>query len=346
MIIRDIRDGGQFKIADWTQEINVIPNSWGTIGQLGLFQEESVNTPAVQFEEITQDGQLIVDRVRGERSNVNKDYSRKIHSIAVPHFPLDDYISPRDLAGHRAYAQPNEAENLAAVRARKMERIRRNHAWTLEAARAQCLTAGTVYAPNGTVSQNWFTEFNKTQTSVDFVLGTGTTDINGKIETVIAAIQDNAGQYGQLVTGVVFLCSPVFFAKLISHAKVVNAYQYYTTAGAQEPLRNRLGGNTTMHRTFEYMGATFIEMRDAYNGTRLIPDNTTGTAVAFPLGTEAFKTYFAPADRFGLVNTAGEQSYFFEFDSPKGDKIEIESESNFVNVLLRPEMVIAVTSSN
>jgi hypothetical protein len=343
MIIRDTRDGGQFKMADWTQEINVIPNSWGFIGNMGLFQEESVTGPVVQFEEITQNGALIIDRVRGDRSTVGKNYDRKMHSFNIPHFPLDDYISPRDLQGVRAYGQPNEVEKLANVRARKMERIRRNHAWTLEAARAQVLTAGTVYAPSGTVSQNWFTEFGVTQTSVDFVFGTSATDIVGKIESVIAAIQDNAGEYGSTVTGVVFLCSPTWFAKLISHSKVVNAYQYYTTSGAQEPLRRRLGGNNTMHRVFEFAGATFIEMRDAYNGTALIPS---GKAVAVPLGTDAFKTLFAPCDRFGFVNTEGEQVYMFEFEDQKGTKIEIETESNFINVIYRPALVIEATSSN
>jgi hypothetical protein len=342
MIIRDTRDGGQFKMADWTQEINVIPNSWGFIGGMGLFAEEPITGPVVQFEEITQNGALIIDRVRGERSTVGKDRSRKMHSFNVPHFPLDDYISPRDLVGVRAYGSPNEVEKLPAVRARKMEDLRRKHAWTLEAARAQVLTAGTVYAPSGTVSQNWFTEFGVTQTSVNFNLSSGTADIYGNIESVIAAIQDNAGDYGSTVTGVVFLCSPGWFSAFVGHSKIVNAFQYYTTSGAAQPLRERLGGKNTMHRVFEFAGATFIEMRDSYNGTPLIPANT---ATAIPMGTDAFKTLFAPCDRFNFVNTDGEQIYMFEFEDNKGTKIEIESESNFINVIYRPALVIAVTKS-
>ncbi len=340
MITRDFQNGGQFNVVDWTEEINVIPNSWGTIQNLGIFSTEGVTQQTVQFEEILQDGALIIDRVRGDRANVGKDYSRKIHTFAVPHFPLDDFISPKDVQGIRAYGKTNEAETLAAVRERKMERLRRNHAWTLEAARAQALTAGTVYAPNGTVSQDWYAEFGKTKTSVNFAFSTSTTDIIGKVESVIAAIQDNAGQYGSTVTGVVFLCSPAFFNGLINHAKVQNAYQYYTST--QEPLRQRLGGNTTMHREFNYAGARFVEMRDAYNGVPLIPANT---AVAVPTGTDAFKTFFAPAERFGLVNTMGEQLYLFETADQKGTKIELESESNFVNALLRPELVIGCTNT-
>lgn len=338
MIVRSF--GNNFSVDDWTEEVNVIPNSWGTIGQLGLFSEEPVAEHVVVFEEIIKDGALIVDRVRGDRGNVSKDYTRKIHTFAVPHFPLDDYISPQDLQGMRAYGKANEAETLSNVRMRKMERLRRDHAWTLEAARAQAITLGTVYAPNGTVTQSWFTEFGKTQTTVDFLFGTSTTDVVAKIETGIAAIQDNAGS-STTMTEIIALCSPVWFAKLIAHANVKLAYTYYSST--QEPLRKRVGGNMTLHREFEHAGVRFIEMRDSYNGTALIP---TGKAYMLPRGSDMFKTYFSPANRFGLVNTLGEQVYMFENADIKGTKIEIESESNFVNALLRPELVIELTSSN
>lgn len=338
MIVRSFGSSGQFEVTDWTEELNIIPNSWGTIGQLGIFQDEPVAEHTVTFEEIQQSGAVIVDRVRGDRANVSKDYVRKVHAFNIPHFPLSDYISPNDIQGKRAYGNPGEAEQLSFVRARKMERIARDHAWTLEAARAQALTLGTVYAPTGTVSQNWFTEFTKTQTSVDFAFTTSTTDTVARTEAVIAAIQDNGGSIS--FSGVVVLCSPTWFAALIAHASVKTAYQYYTST--QEPLRNRLGSATSYHRQFEFAGATFIEMRDAFNGTQLIPTNT---AVAIPTGTDYFKSYFSPANRFGLVNTLGEKMYMFEQAAPDGTQINIDSESNFVNALLRPELVIAITKS-
>lgn len=336
MLIRSFANG--FEVQDWTEEVNTIPNQWGTIGKLGLFQTESVAEHVVVFEEINKDGALIVDRVRGERAVYNKDYARKLHTFAVPHFPYDDYITPQDIQGKRAYGTA-EVETLEAVRMRKMERIRQNHAWTLEAARAQAITAATVYAPNGTVSQNWNTEFGVTRLSVDFTLGTATTEIIDCIEQGIAHIQDNAN--GQTITGTVVLTSPEFFAKLIKHAKVVNAYQYYTST--QEPLRSRLGGDMALHREFTFGGTRFVEMRDSYNGQRLIPAQK---AYMIAQGTDMFKTYFSPANRFGLVNTLGEQVYMFEMPDARGTKIEIESESNFVNALLNPHLIVEFTTSN
>jgi hypothetical protein len=340
MIIRSFANN--FEVQDWTQELNVIPNQWGTIGQLGIFAEEPVAEHVVVFEEINRDGNLIVDRVRGERSNMGKDFSRKLHTFAIPHFPHDDAISPQDIQGKRAYGSATDAETLEAVRTRKMERIRQNHAWTLEYARAQAITAGTVYAPNGTVSQNWNTEFGVTRLSVDFTLGTSTADVIANVEKGIAQIQDNA--FGEPVTGTVVLTSPEFFSKLIQHPLVKTAYQYY--ASTQEPLRQRLanGFGMAMHREFDFAGTRFIEMRDTYAGNRLIPAQK---AYMVPTGTaQAFKTYFGPANRFGLVNTLGEQVYMFESSDTKGTKIEIESESNFVNALLRPAMIVEFTTSN
>ena len=340
MIVRSFGSNGQFEVQDWTEELTVIPNQWGTIGQMGIFAEEPVAEHVVVFEEITKDGALIVDRVRGDRAQVGKDASRKLHTFAVPHFPYADAISPQDLQGKRAYGSPDEAETLAAVRARKMERIRQNHAWTLEFARAQAITGGTVYAPNGTVTQNWNTEFGVTRKTVDFVLGTAGTEVIAKIEEGIAHIQDNAN--GEMVTGTVVLTSPEFFAKLIVHGSVKTAYQYYTST--QEPMRQRLGGDNALHREFVHGGTRFVEMRDTYAGQRLIPS---GKAYMVPTGTQqVFRTYFSPANRFGLVNTLGEQVYMFESADSKGTQIDIDSESNFVNALLRPQLIVEFSSSN
>jgi hypothetical protein len=336
MIIRNF--GTPYDVADYTAEINVIPNQWGLLGQMGLFQEESVAEHTVVFEEYTKDGALIVDRVRGDRAFVGKDGSRKIHSFVVPHFPYDDAISPQDLQGKRAYGS-DSAETLEAVRARKLERLRQNWAWTMEYARAYTLTTGQIYAPNGTVTQDWYTEMGQTKKVIDWALDTSTTELTAKFEEAIAHVLDNTG--GESVTGTVVLCSPEWFAKLIKHPKIVQAYTYYSST--QEPLRQRLGGDFSLRREFRHGGLHFIEMRDSYVGQRLIP---AGKAFMVPLGTSAFKTYFSPAQRFGLVNTLGEQIYVFESRDPKGMKIEIETESNFVNAMFRPQLVVEFQSNS
>jgi len=334
-ITRSFTNNGQFEVTDYTQELLMVPNQWGLVNSMGIFTGEGVSEHSIVIEEINSTAGLIVDRVRGDRNTQNRSDGRKLHSFPVPHFPLDDYITPQDIQGKRAYGASDAADTLAAVRARKLERIRSSHAWTLEASRCQALTAGTVYAPNGTVDINWFTSFQQTRKEVDFVFGTGTTDIMGKIEEVIAHIQDNLGNGGQL-SGVMALCSPGFFQKLITHESIAPAYQFY--ASTQEPLRQRLGGANTFYREFTHGGIRFVEYRGSYNGSALIPAND---AVFVPMGVEdLFYTYFGPANKFEFVNTVGEEAYVFEYSDPKGEKIELASESNFLNVLRRPQAVV------
>jgi len=337
MITRDFN--GNFAVSDWTPELLVAPVQWGTIGELGLFAEEGVDQYTVQFDEITKDGALLGDKVRGERASAGKDYSRKTRSWAIPHFPYDDYISPSDVKGKRAYGSADQEETLAAVRARKLERIAQNHAWTLEYARAKAIQ-GDMYIPNSTVAAlNFYTEFGVTRKEVDFVLGTGTTDVLAKSEEIVGQTLDNST--GTVVNGIIGLCSPTFFSKLISHANIKNAYQYYNST--QEPLRQRAGGATAMHREFTHGGIRYIEMRDTYAGTPLIP---AGDAYFVPVGSDCFQTYFAPASRFDLLGTTGEKMYAFEYPSVRNDKIEIQSETNFLNAVRRPAMVCRGFSSN
>lgn len=328
-----------FLLTDYTEELVSIPNTWGLINELGIFRKESVSQHSVTVESTNGTLGLITDQVRGARNNVNKDDTRVLRSFPIAHYPLDDSITPQDVQGKRAYGSSDMAETEAAVMARKLQRIRMNHAITLEASRAYTLTTGSIYAPNGTVSGNYFTDFGVTQKTVDFVLGTGTTDISAKGEEGIAHIQDNINS-GEVVTGTIALCSPVFFAKLIAHAKVAAAYSYY--ASAQEPLRNRLGSG--LYRRFEHGGITYIEYRGSYNGSALIPS---GDAVLLPTGTmDTFVTYFSPSNKFASVNTLGEEAYIYSYRDQMDSEITIQSESNHLQLLRRPQAVVRLFSSN
>ncbi len=336
MIIRDFNQ--PFQMVDLTEELNLIPNTWGLVRELGIFRNESVAQHTITVEASSGTLSVIGDTVRGNRNNVNKDDTRSIYGYAVPHFPLDDQVTPQDLQGKRAYGNDG-VDTEAAVVARKLERIRRNHAVTLEAARCHTLTNGTIYAPNGTVTGNYYTDFSITRKEVDFVLGTGTTDITAKIEEVISHIQDNILS-GETVTSVTGLCSPTFFAKLISHATIKEAYKYY--ASTQEPLRQRLGSG--LYRRFNHGGIDFIEYRGSYNGTALIP---TGDAYFVPMGTvDTFISYFSPANKLSLVNTLGQEAYVFQYRDPKDEGLLLQSESNHVHVLRRPAVVVRGYSSN
>lgn len=327
-----------FEVVDLTEELNLIPNTFGLINEMGLFRAESVSQHTITVEATSGTLSVIGDQVRGARNLVNKDDTRNIRAFSIPHFPLDDQITPQDLVGRRAYGS-DQADTEAAVIARKLERIRRNHAVTMEAAKAYSITTGAIYAPNGTVTDSFYTSFGITRKEVDFVMGTSTTDLTAKIEEVIAHIQDNINS-GEVVNSVTVICSPAFFAKLIAHATIKDAYKYYSST--QEPLRSRLGSG--VYRRFSHGGIDFVEYRGSYNGSALIPS---GDAYAVPMGTvDTFISYYSPANKLSLAGTLGLETYVFQYRDPKDEGILLQSESNQLHLVRRPQTVVRLFSSN
>jgi hypothetical protein len=327
-----------FELVDYTEELMLIPNQWGLVNELGIFRNESISQHSITIEKTDGTLGLITDQPRGARNNVNKDDTRQLLSFAVPHFPLDDAIKPEDIQGKRAYGQPDAAETEAAVIARKLARIRQNHAVTMEAARCFAITNGAIYAPNGSVVGNYYTSFGVTRKDVAFALNVGTTDVIAKGEEVIAHIQDNILS-GESVSSVTALCSEQFFSALIAQAGVKEAYKYYTST--QEPLRARLGSG--LYRRFVHGGIEYIEYRGSYNGQRLIP---AGEAYFMPMGTsDMFISYFSPANKFSHVNTLGEQAYAFTYRDPKDEQIEIQTEHNAIHLIRRPQAIVRATAA-
>ena len=229
MIIRDYGNG--FKVTDLTEELVSIPNEYGLIGQLGIFEVEPVTQHTVTFEHSNRVIGLIGDKVRGERNNVSKDTTRVMRSYAIPHFPLDDYITPQDVQGQRAYGEEG-VERKEAVQMRKLETIRKSHAITLETARAKMITSGDIYAPNGTVVGNVYTDFGVTRKQVAMDLTNAATDVLGKQREIVDHIQDTILN-GDTPSDIIALCSPSYFDAYIAQAGVKEAYKFYTST--QEP---------------------------------------------------------------------------------------------------------------
>lgn len=347
-------------LVDLTETINVIPNNWGLFNQLGIFDVERKQTKTVQVPRTVWDEGLIPDRNWDERNNAGRGPTRSYLTAPIPHFPLDDYITPNDIDAKVAFDQiyaGTQLESVASTRARKMMGIRMNHALTLEAARAQLITTGTVYAPGGTLAQsygntvNWYTEFGVTRTELTLPLNDETTNPLATIEPIIAAIQDGL-RSGAIVDRFIAICSPGFFTALVAHPYVTDAYKYYNSPQSQAVLNGRLTANkyglNANYRNFEFGGITWVEYRGSYvdrNTGATVAYIPSGDAYVFPelSSNPMFKTFFAPANRFDTINTVAQEAYFYEYMGEKQDKIEIMTESNFLNAVLRPQALVRVS---
>lgn len=334
------------KVADLSGSINIVPNTWGMIQQMGLFTNEYKTQKVVLVPRNQQSETVITDRNWNERNNTIKGVDRDVLAVQIPHFPVDDAIYGDDLDGQADWDSilvgGNATLSLEKVRARKMEALRNAHSLTLEVARAQMIRDGSVYAPNGTVITNFYTEFGLTRDVIPLGLASTTVNPLAAVKAAYGEVQDSVLN-GAIVSNIVALASPEFFAALVSNPFVTESYQYFAQSQGAGILNQRLssGGFDDRYETFKYGGITFIEARGSANG---VPYVNAGEAYVFPLGTDSFRTYFAPAaDRLQYVNKTAQESYYFEYLNRKDDIIEIMSETNFANALLRPQIVKTLT---
>ncbi|WP_439561151.1 major capsid protein [Roseinatronobacter sp.] len=338
-ITRNPFDAGGYSLAEMTQAINILPNLYTRLGQIGLFRFEGVTQRSVIIEQYEGQLNLLPTVPWGAPATVGTREGRSMRSFAVPHIPHDDVITVMDVQGQPALGSSTEADPLSEVMNRKLTLMRRKHAQTREFMEMNALR-GTVRDGAGSTLYNYFTEFGLSQISVDFLLGTNGTNVQGKCREVLRAVEDNL--LGETMTSVHALVSREFFDKLIGHPKTEEAYKFYAATGAQ-PLRE------DMRRNFPFAGILFEE----YNGSctlstgaseRLVPANE---GVAFPLGTmDTFTTYGAPADLLEAANTIGQEMYARQLVESKGRWIDLMTESNILPVNKRPRIVIRLHSSN
>ncbi|KEQ05745.1 hypothetical protein GV67_04115 [Pseudorhizobium pelagicum] len=340
----DIFGNAAFSSTSLTQAINIVPNDYGRIRELGLFEPEPIatTTVAVHYENGTLN--LLPTRERGAPSSLGMPEKRGAKPFSCFHIPHDDFVRADDVQNILArFGEDGALDNVASLVNRKQITMRRKHSITLEHMRMGALR-GEILDSDGSSLLNLFTSFDVTQKSIDFVLGTAGTNVGGKIDELLSYLEDNLK--GEVMTGVHVLASPEWFAKLVDHEKVKEAWKYYD--GLYNVMRD------DVRKKFVHRGVTFEEYRGSaqylqedgtYGTRRFIPANE---AIAFPLGTtDTFRTYFGPADFIDTVNTMGEEIYVRTAVDPEFQRwVKIHSQSNPLPMVKRPALLVKLTTSN
>jgi hypothetical protein len=342
------------KVVDRTDSLIVIPNTVGITNALGLFEDTYSTQKTVEITRTTRGSHLLEDRNWDERNQTIAGRESDSLLLKIPHFPLDDAITPNDIDGivrAGSLAEFAELETVASVRADKMIDIREAHGLTLEAARMQLITTGTAYAPRATVATNFYTEFGVTRTEIVTDLSAAADPravYNDAKKATRNALRD--GQAGT-VRAFVVLCSDSYYNALQQNAYVTDAFKYVDQGQATRILLGA-GGNDVpgLDARFEMMtvfGIAFINAGAAgYENAAgtFVPFIPEGDAYMMPVGIRNFlKTYYAPANRFNAINRRAQGSYFFEYLNEKDDIIEIMTEQNFLNAVLNPGAILRLS---
>ena len=125
-------DAGGYTLAEMTEAINILPNVYSRLGQMGLFRFEGVTQRSVVIEQAEGVLNLLPTVPLGGPATVANRDLRSMRSFTIPWIPHDDAITPQDIQGVRGFGMSDAADPLATVMERKLTRMRVKHAQTRE----------------------------------------------------------------------------------------------------------------------------------------------------------------------------------------------------------------------
>jgi hypothetical protein len=86
-----------FSMASLTAAINIIPNRYGRIGQMGLFNPKPVIHRNVIDEEMHGVLNLLPTLPPGSPGTLGTQGKRRVRSFIIPHIPHDDVVLPEEV---------------------------------------------------------------------------------------------------------------------------------------------------------------------------------------------------------------------------------------------------------
>jgi hypothetical protein len=338
----DIFSGDNFSVRSLTDAINVVPNMYGRVNELGVFQEKAIDTTLVTVEFNNGVLNLIPKSDRGTPAPKNRTAKRSAKHFEVPRIALDDVILPADIQNVRQFGSLN-LKTPESVTNDKLIELSNKHDITNEFLKCGALN-GLVLDASGSTILDIFTEFGVTE--LDQAIGFDDTaeTVRAKLNAIKRHIKLNLK--GDTMSYVHALCSPSYFDALIESEEAKRAFDNYMNAQATSlglaaatanPLRDDVRSG------FMWQGIFFEE----YLGTATTIDGTAHDFIPadharyFPMGTNnTFREWHAPADWMETVNTLGLKKYAKVVPEDGNRHVELLSQSNPLPICLRPDVLV------
>lgn len=309
------------QVVDRTEAINLINPVPQLIGSLGVFKAAPVATNVIQFDYKEETFNILSDKQRntaGKNSMAAESYA--LHSLPVPHYPIENSLTYTELSGIRGFGTDTERAIEVAV-ADELERQAVRHDVHNEYLRAAMLLNGEVVTSNfGTI--NVYTEFN-------VVRQTQSIDMTAGVLTGFLAATQKAKKglkNGSQVRGYVCLCGATFFNTLINSAEVKAAYANSQANG--NPLRNEMGEVMAGYTVFRYGNIDFILYTDEFSsGSGAITILAADEAVLFPRATLG-NEWYGPVSKLSGIGASGAKRFASSYRDPKDRYVDVESEQN------------------
>lgn len=337
MATLDIFNNDAFSLSNLTQTITDIPRVPTQIGDEGLFQEYGINTLTMMIERQGAALKLVPTAPRGGVPEPVALTGRKLIVAAAVHLPQSGAVMADEVQGVRAFGSQTEADAVLNVVRRKTVVMKNNLDLTLEYQRMGAIKGQVIDADGSTVLLDMYSLFGFTQETVFFDLSNAASDIKQICTNLRRKVIKKVG--GRSVSGVRVKVSEGFFDKLVSHAKVLKAYDLWQQG---QFLRTSMVDNN-LNADFEFAGVQF----QIYSGGTAAGDFVAdGLGYAYPMGVPGmFQTAYAPANFMETVNTEGLPYYLKQSVMDYDMGVNLFSQSNPLHLNTLPEATIKISAA-
>ncbi|CAK7018447.1 MULTISPECIES: major capsid protein [Burkholderiales] len=331
--MQNIFENPAFSMSALTAAINILPNNYDRLAQMGLFVDRPQRFRSIIVEKQNNVLTLLPTMPVGSPGTVGVRGQRNVRSFHIPHIPHDDVVLPEEVQGIRAFGSETELQTVAGVMAQHLQTMRNKHAITLEHLRFGALK-GLILDADGSVIYNLYDEFGITPQTFawDIAAHDSAFDVGKACRELLRYVEDNL--QGERMTGVHVLVGKDFFEALTTHDDVIAAYERW-----QDGLALR----SDMRSGFTFCGITFEEHR----GRATAPGGSVRRFVeedeghAFPLGTmDTFATYYAPADFNETANTMALPLYAKQEPRKFDRGTDLHTQANPLPLCHRPALLV------
>lgn len=306
------------EVIDQTQAIERIPMKPGLIGSLGLFATEVVATDAISFDVRDNTLGLLDDHLRNvAQKNGDSDEPFRVHTLAIPHYPIAKTIGREKLAGLRAFGQEGELMIASAV-AGELTRQAERHDLQEEYLKAAMVLQGKVVTTNfGTIDMA--TEFGVTRPTV-----TLTADVAADLRKATNTSKTNLKTGGR-VSGYVLLAGVELFEAILTSQAMKDAY---SNTGVS-PLVNELGAIASGYTMFRFGNIDVVLYDDSFTDKK-------GASVSVLASDEGVlvprtvlgRTFYGPSSTLSGLGKFGSKRFAQSYRDPKDRFVEVESEQS------------------
>lgn len=340
-----------FTAMELTESINLLPNQWGLLGQLGIFEDIGVDSTAVAINYNNGFISLLASASRGSFPQADRGGDEGMLMFQIPHFPDMDNIEPKDLENKfaivRAQGQAPRRRTLEDEMNTRLERIKFKHDVLREFQRMGAIK-GQIYDGKMKLLYDYFVSFGATQQVFTFTFSDPNFAVREFTYQIARYIELN--MHGDVSTGVEVLVDPEFFSALTSHPKVAPFYVANPTAERfQGDLRTGFAFGSLLFREYNAQVPTapltgiLQQQTDRMSGS--LPFIEAGTGYAFPLGTrDTFKVYDGPAYHVDMVNQEGVPVFISTKVLDHGAGVELRHQSNPLALCRRPTVLVKVVA--